>query len=101
HARSVLGLAPAVVQPAGDDRSWSPPLRAEALHSLRPRTDGAIAVADPRGKFRRLRSEAREENRRHCLGKVVNARVLYAVVNAAMALHAALPQAADDVHGLL
>ncbi len=91
---------PADLHPARD----RPAVRrrvAEALDFFLVGRDGAVAVADPGGEARGLGAEPGDEDRRCLLGQVVDAGVLYAVVAAAVALHPALPERADDLHGLL
>src|SRR5437667_1911894 len=59
------------------------------------------AVADPRRQPHRFVSESGDEDRRRLVRQVVEPRVLDRVVTAVMAALAAVPEHADDLHGLL
>ncbi len=98
--RLVLVFCPADLHPAGDE-ALVVGCVAEALDFLLIGDSGAVSIADPRGKAGGLGAKPGDEDRREPLRQVVDARVLHAVVAAAVALHPALPKPADDLHGLL
>ena len=96
--RLVLGPADGQLAVAG---LASAPVSLEFLYCLLGRGRRDETLADAPGQTRRFRPARRNVYRREFLRQRVNPCVIYAVVAAAMAFHAALPEKPDDLNGFL